>query len=66
MENIKSKYTFYVTEHDPFEIVAEHDAKSKFWDAKKCNYPTFEIEDVDGNTHVFVTSSILVLECEDI
>lgn len=66
MESFKTKYVFYVKEHDPFEIVSDQDAKAKFWEAKKCSYPTFEVEDVNGNTHIFVTSSILVLGCEDV
>lgn len=65
MEEYLTKYTFYVQEHDAFEIMSTNDAKAKFWEAKKCSYPTFEIVDSDGTAHVFVTDSVIALESKD-
>jgi hypothetical protein len=58
-------YSFYISDYDPIDIVSDVDAKAKFWEAKKCHYPTFEVMDVTGAQHVFVTDSILMLTAKD-
>lgn len=54
-------YLIYLKDFDPIEVVTNLDVKAKFWDAKKCHYPTFEVFDADGESHVFVTESIMLL-----
>jgi hypothetical protein len=58
-----TQYTFLIGAHDSeeFEVISEVDAKAKFWEAKKCNYPTFEVIDNDGVSHVFVTEHVIML-----
>jgi hypothetical protein len=62
----RKAYCFYISDYEPIDIVSDIDAKAKFWEAKKCHYPTFEIMDVGGASHVFVTDSIVMLSAKDV